>query len=54
MANELNRGFSKEEIQMVKKHLKKYSRSLAIKEIIRFHLTSVRMVIIKNINNTCL
>jgi hypothetical protein len=32
-AAELNRTFSKEENQMAKKHMKKYSLSLAIKEI---------------------
>jgi hypothetical protein len=32
-ANELNRAFSKEEVQMVKKHMRKYSTSLAIKEM---------------------
>jgi hypothetical protein len=50
-ATELNRTFSKEEIQMAKKHMKICSPSLAIKEIqikttLRFHLTLVRIAII--------
>jgi hypothetical protein len=59
-ATELNRTFSKEEIQMAKKHMKKCSPSLAIKEMQiktspRFHLTPVRIIIIKNTtNNRCL
>jgi hypothetical protein len=54
--NELNRAFSKEEVQMAKKHMKKCSPSLAIKEMqikttLRFYLSPVR---IKNMmNNLC-
>jgi hypothetical protein len=52
-ATELNSTFSKEEIQMTKKHTKTCSPSLAIKEMqiktkVRFHLTPVRIAIIKN------
>jgi ribonucleotide reductase beta subunit family protein with ferritin-like domain len=56
---ELRRTFSKEEIQMAKKHMKKCSSSLAIKEMqikttLRFHLIPVRITIIKNTtNNRC-
>jgi single-stranded DNA-specific DHH superfamily exonuclease len=58
-ASELNRTFSKEEIQMAKKHVKNCSPSLAIKEMqvkttLRLHLTPVRIAIISNtINNRC-
>jgi hypothetical protein len=56
MATELNRTFSEKEIQMAKKHMKKCSPSLTIKEMqikttLRFHLTPVRIAIIKNITN---
>jgi hypothetical protein len=57
-ANELNRAFSKEEVQMTKKrkHMKKCSPSLATKEMqikatLRFHLTLVRMATIRNTTN---
>jgi hypothetical protein len=55
-ARELNRTFSKEEIQMAKKQMRKCSPSLAIKEIqikttLRFHLIPIRIAIISNTNN---
>jgi hypothetical protein len=56
---ELNRTFSKEEIQMSKKHMKKCSPFLAIKELqikttLRFHFTPFKMAIINNTtNNKC-
>jgi hypothetical protein len=58
-ATELNRTFSKGEVQMARKHMKKCSPFLAIKEMhikikLRFHLTPVRIAIIKNTtNNKC-
>jgi hypothetical protein len=59
LANELCRAFSKEEVQMAQKQMKKCSPSLAIKEMqikatLRFHLTAVKIAIIKNTtNNKC-
>jgi hypothetical protein len=58
-ATELNRTFSKEEIQMAKKTHEKCLPSLAIKEMqikttLRFHLTPGRMASTKNTtNNKC-
>jgi hypothetical protein len=58
-AHELNRAFSKEEVQMASKHMKMCSIFLVIKEMqiktsLRFHLTPVRMAIIKGKkNNKC-
>jgi hypothetical protein len=52
MGNKLNRQFSKEEIQMTNKYIKKHLISLSIKElqikmILRFRITEIRIATIK-------
>jgi hypothetical protein len=57
-AHEPNRKFSKEEVKVASKYMKKCSTSLIIKEVqikttLIFYLTPFRMAIINDNNNKC-
>ena len=60
LASDLNRCFSRKDIQMTSRHMKRYSisliaREMQIKTTLRYHFILIRMVIIikKSTNNKC-